>query len=70
VLLFHGRNDENVPMTQSQEMDSRMRGAGKVSKLIVFPDEPHSMSLESTRVTVAKESIDWVEKYNPSDPSK
>jgi dipeptidyl aminopeptidase/acylaminoacyl peptidase len=67
VLLFHGRNDENVPMTQSQEMDNRLRGAGKVSKLIIFPNEPHSMSLESTRVTVAKESIDFVEKYNPSD---
>jgi hypothetical protein len=28
------------------------------------------MVLESTRVAVAKQSVDFVEKYNPSDAAK
>jgi dienelactone hydrolase len=68
VLIFQGKFDEIVPMSQSIEMDSRLRGAGKVSTLVLFDNETHHMVLEDTRVAVVKQSVDFVEKYNPSDP--
>jgi len=70
VLIFQGKNDEVVPMSQSIEMDSRLRGAGKTSTLVLFDNETHHMVQESTRLAVVKQSVDFVEKYNPSDPPK
>ena len=68
VLLFQGKFDSTVPMSQSIEMDSRLRGAGKTSTLVLFDNETHQMVLETTRLAVVKQSVDFVEKYNPSDP--
>ncbi len=70
VLIFQGKNDEIVPMSQSTEMDGRLRGAGKTSTLVLFDNETHHMVLETTRVAVVKQSVDFVEKYNPSDAGK
>jgi dienelactone hydrolase len=70
VLIFQGKNDEIVPMSQSTEMDGRLRGAGKTSTLVLFDNETHHMVLETTRVAVVKQSVDFVEKYNPSDAAK
>jgi dipeptidyl aminopeptidase/acylaminoacyl peptidase len=68
VLIFQGKFDEIVPMSQSIEMDSHLRGAGKTSTLVLFDNETHHMVQESTRLAVVKQSVDFVEKYNPSDP--
>ena len=70
VLIFQGQNDEIVPQAQSMEMDGRLRGAGKVSTLVLFPNETHHMVLETTRNTVVTQSVAFVEKYNPSDGAK
>ena len=70
VLIFQGRNDEIVPMSQSIEMDARLRGAGKPSTLVLFDNETHHMVEETTRIAVAKQSVDFVEKYNPPDAPK
>ena len=70
VLIFQGKNDEIVPQSQSIEMDSRLRGAGKTSTLVLFENETHHMVEETTRLAVVKQSVDFVEKYNPSDPPK
>jgi dipeptidyl aminopeptidase/acylaminoacyl peptidase len=70
VLIFQGKNDEIVPEAQSIEMDRRLRGAGKTSTLILFENETHDMVEETTRLAVVKQSVDFVEKYNPSDAPK
>jgi dienelactone hydrolase len=70
VLIFQGKNDEIVPQSQSTEMDSRLRGAGKTSTLVLFDNETHHMVEETTRLAVVKQSVDFVEKYNPSDAPK
>jgi dipeptidyl aminopeptidase/acylaminoacyl peptidase len=70
VLIFQGKNDSTVPMSQSIEMDSRLRGAGKTSTLVLFDNETHQMVEETTRLAVVKQSVDFVEKYNPSDAPK
>ena len=70
VLIFQGKNDEIVPEAQSTEMDSRLRGAGKTSTLVLFENETHHMVEETTRVAVVRQSVDFVEKYNPSDVAK
>jgi dipeptidyl aminopeptidase/acylaminoacyl peptidase len=70
VLIFQGKFDEIVPMSQSIEMDSHLRGAGKTSTLVLFDNETHHMVQESTRLAVVKQSVDFVEKYDPSDAPK
>ena len=49
---------------------ARLRGAGKTSTLVLFDNETHHMVQESTRLAVVKQSVDFVEKYNPSDAPK
>jgi dipeptidyl aminopeptidase/acylaminoacyl peptidase len=49
VLLFHGDKDMNVPVTQSQLMASRLRGAGRPVELIEFPGLDHFLESSTAR---------------------
>jgi dipeptidyl aminopeptidase/acylaminoacyl peptidase len=41
ILLAHGTDDDNVPVTQSREMARALEKAGKSVRLVEFPDENH-----------------------------
>ena len=50
VLMFHGDRDLNVNVIQSRQMDSALRGAGKLSELTVFPGLEHDLADSAVRV--------------------
>jgi dipeptidyl aminopeptidase/acylaminoacyl peptidase len=41
LLIFHGRNDTRVPVSESEQMYTDMRARGQEAELIVFDDEGH-----------------------------
>lgn len=43
VLMFHGDMDLNVGVRESQQMDAKLRSAGKASELVVFEGLEHSL---------------------------
>jgi len=49
VLLVHGKMDANVFYSQSQKMDSALRGAGKQSELISFEGLDHQLEDSTAR---------------------
>jgi dipeptidyl aminopeptidase/acylaminoacyl peptidase len=49
VLMFHGDQDINVGVGQARAMDSKLKGLGKKSELVVFPGLEHSLVDSSAR---------------------
>jgi dipeptidyl aminopeptidase/acylaminoacyl peptidase len=49
VLLFHGDQDLNVNVEQSQKMDAKLREAGKSSELVVYAGLEHSLPDSNVR---------------------
>jgi dipeptidyl aminopeptidase/acylaminoacyl peptidase len=49
VLLFHGDRDLNVPIVHSRRMDAALRGAGKQSELVAFPNLEHDLADSTAR---------------------
>ena len=65
LLLIHGKDDTVVPIAQSGMMESALKDAGKPVEMIRMEGEDHWLSHESTRMTLAKESVAFVLKHNP-----
>jgi dienelactone hydrolase len=55
VLMVHGTMDAQVPVEQSEEMDSALTHAGKTHRFVKLTDADHSLSEEKDRVTLLRE---------------
>lgn len=49
VLMFHGRNDTNVGIAESETMAARLRSAGKDAQLITFDGLTHQLDSAAAR---------------------
>ena len=67
VLLMHGRDDTVVPIDQSREMASALKGAGKPVTLLEFTGQDHWLSDEDSRIQILKASLDFVQANNPAN---
>jgi dienelactone hydrolase len=67
ILLIYGKDDTQVPIEQSTQMQRALLAAGKPVDLITLPHEDHFLSREETRIITVKASVAFVEKYNPPD---
>jgi dienelactone hydrolase len=56
VLIFHGDMDRNVGIAESQLMDSRLRGAGKSSQLVVYPGLDHQLDDATARTDLLRKA--------------
>lgn len=56
VLLFHGDVDQNVDISQSRRMASRLKGAGKQVELIEFHGLDHQLEEGAARATLLYKS--------------
>ena len=65
VLLIHGKDDTRVPITQSQQMASALKSAGKTVEYVELDKEDHFLSHEATRTAMLKATADFLQKYNP-----
>jgi dipeptidyl aminopeptidase/acylaminoacyl peptidase len=56
VLMFHGDSDFNVDIDQSRRMQKALRGAGRSSELIVYPNLEHDLSDSNARADMLRKS--------------
>jgi dienelactone hydrolase len=62
VLMFHGDLDLNVNITQSELMESRLKGAGKSVELVKFPGLQHSLTNGDARTLLLGRSDAFLRK--------
>jgi dipeptidyl aminopeptidase/acylaminoacyl peptidase len=49
VLIFHGTGDQNVDVAQARTMDKALRGAGKKSNVVIYPELAHDLDDSNAR---------------------
>jgi dienelactone hydrolase len=67
ILLIHGEDDTVVPISQSREMERKLRAAGKPVEFLSIKSEDHWLSSDATRKQVLAAAMAFVEKNNPPD---
>jgi dipeptidyl aminopeptidase/acylaminoacyl peptidase len=65
VLLIHGRDDTVVPYSQSEEMASALRRAGKSVQLVTLPHEDHWLSHGATREQMLEAIVTFLQSNDP-----
>jgi len=68
VLLIHGKDDDTVPIEQSQRVYGALQKAGKPVEFILLKEEDHYLSKEPTRIQTLKAMVDFLLKHNPPGP--
>ena len=56
VMIFHGTLDRNVGVRESKLMDDRLKGAGKKSELVLYPDLDHQLDDSLARADMLRRS--------------
>jgi dipeptidyl aminopeptidase/acylaminoacyl peptidase len=67
ILLIHGKDDTVVPYSQSEEMASALRAAGKPVEFVTLKGEDHWLSEGETRLQMLQATAAFLEKNNPPD---
>lgn len=62
VLMFHGDLDRNVDAEHARLMDSRLKGAGKVSELHIYKNRDHYLEDGDIRAEMLRTSAAFMEK--------
>lgn len=70
VLLFHGVEDEIVPVEQSRIMKTALEQAGKKVKLVEFTEEGHGVRLEANTETFYKELEAFLKEHLPVERAR
>lgn len=60
VLMFHGTDDRNVDISQARAMQSKLEGAGKRSRLVVYDGLAHSLNDSDARADILQQSADFL----------
>ncbi|HZN56221.1 MAG TPA: S9 family peptidase [Candidatus Polarisedimenticolaceae bacterium] len=63
LFLIANERDGNCPPTQAMQLYQRLKLRGIPTELVVYPDEPHSMTLPSHYVDRLNRLIKWFGRY-------
>lgn len=63
TLFLGGENDDNVPITGSEQMYQALRSQGIETQLIVYPNQNHSITLPSYQKDRYERYLAWYAKY-------
>ncbi|MET0703009.1 MAG: alpha/beta fold hydrolase [Mycobacterium sp.] len=67
LLLIHGGNDTNVPVTESEQMAEAVRERGRTVRHLVFPDDGHEIAKRENRAVLAAAVKEWlIAAFSPS----
>ena len=67
ILLIHGDADTVVPISQTREMERKLRAAGKPVEFVQLKSADHPLLHEVTRQQMLAAAVAFVEKHNPPD---
>jgi len=63
TLFLHGENDNDVHITQAEEMYMALKRRGVESTLVRYPREGHGLREPKHRVDALERTIGWFERY-------
>lgn len=67
LLITAGGEDWRCPPTQSEQLYVSVRKQGVPAKLVVYPDENHSITLPERGIHRLKELDDWFDEFDADD---
>ncbi|MDP1736290.1 MAG: S9 family peptidase [Caulobacter sp.] len=63
VLFQCAANDVNVPCIGAEQMYQALKSRGLDTRLVVYPDETHGLSVPSYRADRLKRNLDWYDRH-------
>ncbi|MBI2679863.1 MAG: S9 family peptidase [Candidatus Solibacter usitatus] len=63
TLFIHGEQDNDVHITQAEEMYTALRQRGVEAELVRYPREGHGLREPLHRVDAAKRTVSWMDKH-------
>jgi dipeptidyl aminopeptidase/acylaminoacyl peptidase len=63
LLLVHGSDDTNVPISESEQVAASLRSRGMPHELITFKGEGHELLATASRVAFVQATLHWVLEY-------
>ena len=66
LLVVHGGNDTNVPVSESRQIVAALRARGAPVDLLIFDDEGHTITKQENREQLAARVRDWLASPDPA----
>ncbi|MEV6872430.1 prolyl oligopeptidase family serine peptidase [Amycolatopsis sp. NPDC051128] len=63
VLILHGEDDTNVPLSQAELLHRALRGFGAEHEYVVYPREGHSIRERDHQIDVLNRSREWFSRW-------
>jgi dipeptidyl aminopeptidase/acylaminoacyl peptidase len=63
TLFLVGQNDFNVPLAGSEQMYQALRSLGVDTRLVIYPNQFHGITIPSYRIDRMQRYLDWYAKY-------
>jgi dipeptidyl aminopeptidase/acylaminoacyl peptidase len=63
TLVLHGEADIRVPTSQGYEFYHSLKREGVITKMVVYPRQPHSPREPKFILDIMNRHLDWVDKY-------
>ncbi|MEM1614996.1 MAG: S9 family peptidase [Pyrobaculum sp.] len=62
LMIIHGANDIRVPVHEAEQLAQRLKELGREVRLIVLPDEGHTITKVENRVRVYTEVVKFIDE--------
>ena len=63
TMFLHGENDNDVHITQAEEMYAALRMRGVEAILVRYPREGHGFTEPKHRVDAAQRTVEWMDRF-------
>lgn len=60
LLVIHGGNDTNVPVSEAEQIVDELRATGRIVRYLLFPDDGHQIVKRENRVTLVNAIREWL----------
>ncbi|MFZ0227543.1 alpha/beta hydrolase family protein [Mycobacterium sp.] len=67
LLVVHGANDTNVPVSESEQIVEALRQAGREVRYLLFDDDGHAIAKRENHATLAVAMTEWVSRVFSAD---
>ena len=62
LLLIHGANDPRVPLSEAEQIVTRLKGVGRHVELLVYPDEGHGIAKLRNKLDAFPKVVEFLDK--------
>lgn len=63
LLVFHGRNDTRVPVTEAEQLTADLESQGKPVELVIFEDEGHQTEKMENHISMNTMIMEFMQKH-------